>query len=101
MHAHKNQMRSAELSQSEKKIGYFDMFDKNFNYFKLIGLFIVFNLVTFIYVSFTVGITTLLDVNPYFMFLFSSVFEMIGISICHLNNILGLLDLRIALKMNV
>lgn len=90
MHAHKNEMRPAEISQSSEKLaGYFDMFDKNFNYFKLIGLFIVFNVVTFNYVSFTVGITTLLDVNPYFMFLFSSVFEMIGISICHMNNILG------------
>jgi hypothetical protein len=89
MQVHKSETHLKEMADNEKVNGFFYIFDKNFNYLKLLGLFVVFNVVTYNYVSFTVGITTLLDVNPYLMFLFSSVFEMVGISICHLNNILG------------
>jgi len=61
----------------------------DFNYLKLLALFIVYNVITLIYVGVTVGITSLSDINPYTMFLFSSLFELIGIFICHINNYIG------------
>lgn len=62
---------------------------KDFNYLKLLALFVVYNVITLIYVGVTVGITSLSDINPYSMFLFSSIFEFIGIVICHINNYIG------------
>ena len=64
---------------------------EDFNYLKLLVLFIVYNVITLIYVGVTVGITSLSDINPYIIFLFSSLFELIGIVICHINNYIGTL----------
>jgi len=61
----------------------------NFNYWKFLAIFIVYNSITLVYVGVTVGITTLSDMNPFIMYLFSSLFELIGIIICHINDYIG------------
>lgn len=81
-----------ELTESSMKSSVFSLrniFGDNFNYLKLTALFVVFNSATLIYVGVTVGITSLIDINPYIIFLCSSLFELFGIVICHLNDYIG------------
>ena len=80
---------SSEPTKTMSVFSLRNIFGDNFNYLKLTALFVVFNAVTLIYVGVTVGITSLIDINPYIIFLCSSLFELIGIVICHLNDYIG------------
>ena len=59
------------------------------NFFKLLALIILYNAISLNYVGVTVGITSLLQINPYFIFSLSAVFEFLGIIICFLNDRIG------------
>ena len=59
------------------------------NFFKMLALFITYNAVIMNYVGVTVGITTLININPYATYILSSIFEFSGIIFCHLNDKTG------------
>lgn len=59
------------------------------NLFKLIALFITYNAVIMNYVGVTIGITTLINMNPYATYILSAIFEFAGIMYCHLNDKTG------------
>jgi MFS family permease len=56
---------------------------------KFIGLLLLFNTVSLNYIGIAIGITTLLEINPYLIFILSSFFEFVGILVCFLNDRLG------------
>ena len=60
-----------------------------FSFLQLASLFVAFNAVILNYVGITIGITTLLQINPYTIYILSSVFELFGVFICYLNDYLG------------
>lgn len=59
------------------------------NLFKILALFSAYNVVALNYVGITYGITTLIKINPYTSYIASSIFEFIGIMLCHFNDIIG------------
>jgi hypothetical protein len=59
------------------------------NMLKLAGLFFVYCSVNLNYFSVAIGVTTVLKINPYLMYLLSSLFEFIGVVLCHLNDRIG------------
>ena len=56
---------------------------------KLLALTFIFCSVNLNYFSVAIGVTTVLKINPYLMFLLSSSFEFLGVVICHLNDFIG------------
>ena len=56
---------------------------------KIFALFILFISINLNYFSIAIGITTVIQINPYLMYLLSSCFEFVGVILCHLNDIIG------------
>ena len=56
---------------------------------KLLGLSFVFGSVSLNYFAVAIGVTTVLQINPYLMYLLSSLFEFAGLTLCHLNDVIG------------
>ena len=59
------------------------------NFFKLLALIILYNAISLNYIGVTVGITSLLQINPYFIYSLSAVFEFVGIILCFMNDRIG------------
>lgn len=56
---------------------------------KIFALFILFISINLNYFSIAIGITTVIQINPYLMYLLSSCFEFVGVILCHVNDIIG------------
>ena len=54
-------------------------------FFKIFILFILWNSLSMNYVGVSLGITSVMNINPYIMFSLSSFFEFVGAAICHFN----------------
>ena len=59
------------------------------NFFKFVSLLFIFNVVSLNYIGITMGLTSLLQIDPYLLFILSAIFESIGISICFINDRIG------------
>ena len=76
--------------ENEKGTGFLSIICcPKFNFFKIIALIVLFNSVTLNYIGVALGITTVLQLNPYVLYILSSVFEFLGATVCHLNDRLG------------
>ena len=54
-------------------------------FLKIFLLFVLWNSLSMNYVGVSLGITSVLKMNPYIIFSFSAVFELLGTTICHFN----------------
>ena len=59
------------------------------NFFKFVSLLFIFNVVSLNYIGITMGLTSLLQIDPYLTFILSAIFELAGISICFVNDRIG------------
>ena len=59
------------------------------NFLKFLALITVYNAISLNYIGVTVGITNLLQINPYYTFSLSALFEFVGTILCFINNRLG------------
>lgn len=60
-----------------------------YKFLKLLGLLFIWNAISLNYVGISIGITTVLDIDPFLMFGLSSLFEFFGVAACHLNDRIG------------
>lgn len=82
-----------ELDSSKKRCFNNEILTKLFcsskNFIKLIALAYIFCSVSLNYYAVAIGVTTMLQINPYLMYLLSAVFEFIGLVLCHINDVIG------------
>jgi hypothetical protein len=78
-----------ELSENENKSVLRDLCFPRVNFFKFFLLFILWNSLSMNYVGVALGVTSVLNVNPYLMFSLAALFEFIGAAICSLNHKMG------------
>jgi hypothetical protein len=78
-----------ERAVGSKKSAFKKIYYPFYNFFKLIALIFVWNSITLNYIGITIGITTVLHVNPYAIYLLSCLFEFFGTLMCHMNDRLG------------
>ena len=85
-----NKLTSNNCSSLRMKwIRFREFLGPKFSFFQLASLLVCFNAVTLNYVGITIGITTLLQINPYTIYFLSSLFELFGVFVCYLNDYLG------------
>lgn len=91
LHNHKDKKAAKTDNQSINEEGprVLDIFWPLNNFFKLAVLFFIWNSINLNYSGVALGIISALDVNPFFMFFLSAIFEALGILTCLANDRIG------------
>jgi hypothetical protein len=81
--------KTTDLKEASSQSNCFKIFYSWKSLLKISALFILFISINVNYFSIAIGITTVIQINPYLMYLLSSCFEFVGVILCHINDIIG------------